>query len=388
MTFLYSPLLWIIPLLMGITYAAYRLRSGHLSRPASRQANKSLAEITSQAYNDPQHLVRSTVYQIQHDGLTRKVQSWITRAAQAFEALAEHDARVKRLAEAQSNALQRRDKYIDEHRSAGEEAPYLGRRIVGVLYTILIIGDITIVSMAIQLSESHASVFVSTAGSLALAASLFILGKVLGDSLKDIYGRRLAAVTIVALGIAAFSTGLYLLRLEHVEAWLILATAPAIGAAGVSLLGPSRLLGTIHRSERAAAKTGKRYESALKKRAKIAGRLKYLVTRAHLALVKNGLRATSQAQMAGIENAVTSFETIANELGISLGTAFQHLPVPTLSTDTPEGLSDTSTKEAASSEDEHAASVPSNDEGSSEVDLSNAPVFVPDLDHTPREEPS
>ena len=285
----------------------------------------------------------------------------------------------------EDGALRRTDEEIEKQRAANEKAAHLGRGAVGVLNAILLVGDITIVSMAIQASESTAGPFVATAGALAIAVALFTLGKLLGDSLKGVYDHRFAA-SLVAIGIVMFSVSLYSLRLGHVESWLGLAMSPAIGAGAVGLLGPSRLQSAVHRSEKAAVKIGKRREKAIKRRGKIAGRVEYMLTQAHLALTASGFAANSIGQMAGIADAITAYEAVANQLGITLGADWQHHPVATA--DQPVETVVSAEGEGLSPANDDRSQNPSNGEGTHEIDLTDAAVFVPNFGEAAEEEPS
>lgn len=241
------------------------------STRASRRAEKAAAADPDAA----RRLAGAKRWLAVHDALLRR------DTRRHLMAVARLDARLRHqlvdLASRVRTALDALDEHLRSRAAAVAVAPSrLSRTTVIWINIAAFSGDIAVTSMAITAAAKDANQVVAVVMALAIAAALFMLGKLLGAVVarwflaEQNWGRAAMAAGLVLAGLAV---SLVLLREEEVLAWLLLGITPAFAAGAATILGPRDEHRLDHRSSKrwdkqrsallaAAGRLGRTLESA------------------------------------------------------------------------------------------------------------------------------
>ena len=204
----------------------------------------------------------TTALQTLVDGMSLKWCRARGRSAALGSSLAHRQARVKQ-AEKNLERSQARLESADEAAEGQRPPAFWGRFFLVALY----IGDLTVITMAIQAESGTSTSGIALLAALSLGTALFIFGKMGGHLAKDqIDETRGLVVSRILLGLAAvlviFGISLMLLRVGSIWAWLVLSIAPALGSAAVTILGPTAEQREVARRSRQLPRFQKRVVQA------------------------------------------------------------------------------------------------------------------------------
>ncbi len=257
-------------------------------------------------------------YQLVHDGLNRRWQRLASRAA-ALRAVVT-GAVEELVAALRAQADQLRLVRGNEDACQDLAKPIFSARALHRIYKGLLVGDIAVVSAAVMASEAETPILLAVFISLALSLTPFLLGKTVGDLGHDLINER-AGRWMLGVGslLLLFSASLMILRQGNVLAWLLLSLAPAMAAAGATVLGPRRAQLELERSRQDLKKATKTVGSRRARARKLAGRHNGIARLANAKLQQMASVVLSvQAQSGAISDAskAQSLEKVLRDLGV------------------------------------------------------------------------
>ena len=182
-----------------------------------------------------------------------------------------------RAAQAASNAG-RAEMELEAARLSAEGQPpaSLTGRLLALFYGLLYAGDLMVIAVAMMVADSEMPVRFALMSSMAIATALFVSGKLAGHFLRaETNGaghKRRGAALVVLSGVMVLGVSLMLLRLGVSWAWLVLSITPALGAAGLKILGPSVQQLEVERCTRRLEQAQKRHVAAQRQVDRVEGR--------------------------------------------------------------------------------------------------------------------
>lgn len=197
----------------------------------------------------------------------------------------------------------------DDEASGQRPAALWGWLFLAALY----VGDMTVITMAIQAENSASTTGVAVLAAMSLGTALFIFGKLGGHLVKDrLYpdgarGRLVAGILIGLAGVVSvFGVSLVLLRVGSLWAWLMLSIAPALGSAAVTVLGPTAEQREVARRSRQVPRLQKRLVAAQQAADRVHSAMRQLDAESEAQIRRAAMLAESEMKRLGISESAGS----------------------------------------------------------------------------------
>ncbi len=300
---------WVYPAMIALFFFGRRATSGPLTRRAHWPPGSSVTAETA-----PEGAARMLVRQLESDLIARKLVSLIARTTRLAPTVRAAKARYDERAALVSHVERRLEGC--QRQAADDPEPVLTARAASIIWTLLIAGDLTVVSQTIVGLYATISPMMAMILALAVTIAVVLAGKYLGHALR---GARLSsrwALVVGAIVLVAFSVSLSLLRGGHSLAWLGLNMAPAIGAALLVVLGPSAAQWRVHRFDRSVRRDHRRLGRIRRRWARLEGRFLALWARIDALVAKGMLTVQAEADRTGVEYQPVNWHQLALRTGL------------------------------------------------------------------------